>query len=1630
MDRLLRACFPTLALSFALICPLENEVWANGNPNSSLRVNDIDIDLQGSEPVVPDSLEPGKEKGQRTWIVQFDGPVRGADKERVINAGCRLLDYLPDFAFLAVMDSATKKEVEKLPFITGVARFKPDYKLSGQLREKAAQAPEGEQVRLHLKLDDTVQPGDVIAQIHKLNGKVLGVGRDSMQVAIDAGGIAGLAALDEVTWINEHVDMRIFNNDTRWVVQTNLQNDLRFWNNGLHGEGEIVGIGDTGLDHDMPWFRDPSGVTIGPGHRKLVGYDTSLGDNSDADYPGHGTHVSGTVAGDREPVDGVTGANGMAPKARIFIQDLSVGSTDFVNVPSDLGQLFTPAYGTGARLHSNSWGNSDNAYGPYAASSDRYTWEHRDLLPLFANGNGGPSGYTAGNPATAKNVISVGASYNGTSAGNMASFSSNGPTADGRIKPTVTAPGYSIISADSDGNPGSFNGGTVTMSGTSMATPAVAGAAALVRQYFAHGYHPLGIPSPGNAFSPSAALVKAVIINSAQNMTGSGTGGPIPSYGQGWGRINLASSLPLAGEARSLTVLDEGDPLESGGSWGRQFTVKSGDPLKVTLVWTDYPGATGASKALVNDLDLMVNAPDGTVFLGNAFVNGESLAGGAPDRLNVEEQVLVKTPLTGVYTVTVTGYNVPVGPQPFALAISGADDISPTGRIVIDRQKYNSGGTVLIEVLDTDLNADPARIEQIAIQVTSTAEPAGETVSLAETAANSAVFSGTLRLAAIPTTDADGLLQTAHGDVITVVYQDADDGFGRATTVTAVAIVDNVTPVISNIAIASISETGASITWSTDEPADTEVTYIDTLGAEATALDRRLMAQHAIGLAGLIEGETYRFTAASTDEAGNRISSSESFFTTVRRPPSLSVASSEGGTTYMTTTVISGISIDPSGVSLITVNGVPASYRSSDGFYTLAVSLQPGGNNFTLRATDSLGNEAVAVMTVTRLLPSELFMQSVAGPQTALQGGGITISDTVCNSGPGGAGGFSIGFHLSGDPSLSVDDTYLGERHVVSLAAGSCSSGNTTHTIAALAPGGTMYLLAIADNASSLVETNKSNNLLAGNQVTLPKLQLATPSSITVPATSSSGIFQVLFGYSNVAGVTYVLEMSTSGGGYAVVYSGTSAWANMVLTASGTYSFRVKATKAGYGDSVYRNGSSCVVTLVCGVPASLTVPATSSSGIFQVLFGNSNVGGVTYVLEMSMNNGGYTVVYSGTSAWANMVLTSNGNYSFRVKATRAGFGDSGYKNAASCVVTLVCGVPASLTVPATSSSGIFQVLFGNSTVGGVTYVLEMSMNGGGYAVVYSGTSAWANMALTANGNYHFRVKATRAGYGDSGYTNAASCGVTLVCGVPASITVPATNGSGSFQVLFGNSNVGGVTYVLEMRTNGGAYAVVYSGTNAWANMVLTTNGTYTFRVKATRTGYVESGFTNAASCVVTLVCWVPASITVPATSSSGSFMVSFGKSSVGGVTYLLEMSTNGGAYSVVYSGSGEWKIVTVPASGTYSFRVKAVKAGYADSGYTAPASCVVAMTSGSVVKNASKGTFHQSIDAAIATASTNDEIRVIGTYTGSSVTTSGSAVIVTLSGGWDSSHQTQTGSSSVGTVTIVSPGIIADRLVI
>jgi hypothetical protein len=215
-----------------------------------------------------------------------------------------------------------------------------------------------------------------------------------------------------------------------------------------------------------------------------------------------------------------------------------------------------------------------------------------------------------------------------------------------------------------------------------MATPGVAGAAALVRQYLADGFHPNGYAGSGPAPVPSAALVKAILVNSGVNIDGDNVDGAIPDPSQGWGRVTLDEALFFVGDGRRLELLRDDDVqsaldgFAAGATAAEVFTVencRTDRPLKISLVWSEPPVAATSGQAWVNDLNLEVLAPDATTYLGNVFSGGVSVTGGTADDRNNVEQILIPAGAvqSGQYTVRVVPGTVAVGPQPYALIATG-----------------------------------------------------------------------------------------------------------------------------------------------------------------------------------------------------------------------------------------------------------------------------------------------------------------------------------------------------------------------------------------------------------------------------------------------------------------------------------------------------------------------------------------------------------------------------------------------------------------------------------------------------------------------------------------------------------------------------------------------------------------------------------------------------------------------------------------------------------------------------------------------------------------------------------------------------------------------------------------------
>jgi subtilisin family serine protease len=646
-------------------------------------------------------------------LLQTGEPMTKAQKEQLKQLGVEIIEYVPDDAYIAYYPPADLSPVRGLSFIKWAGIYPRQVKVEPVLRPRPPGAvvprvvnaftalPEldGSPLAQDLRTVEVVLHGNVdaeavrekIASAAGLDPEAMPMHSGKVRLKLSADRIARVAQIDEVRHIEEYSGVKPCNNVARGLMDVDA---VQVVAGGLNfaGAGEVVAICDTGLDkgdlNDMhPAFKGRVA--------KLSAFHLPKA----IDKKGHGTHVAGSVLGDDVLQDG-TPIRGTAPRATLVMQSVSTPIGDFTP-PDDLSDLFTPPYqDDGARVHLNAWssllGTDHGMYSEQSREVDKFVWEHRDLVICFAVGNDGSDDsqngrVTSGSispPSTAKNCISVGASESrrpelanityfsvshdrfpvppiasdpiSDNPDGVVAFSSRGPTRDHRIKPDLVAPGCSILSAKSrdiiipvNGFGKSSEPNYMFDAGSSMATALVAGCAAVVRESF----------RVRRGINPSAALVKAMLINGATLLTGQYIPpelGPIPNENEGFGRVSLAASLaPEEGDDKA-TFCDEGTALDVGDEEGHTFTIPEGAAgLKVTLVWTDPPG-----EALQNDLDLIVRDASGAERHGNMPPNSTDF-----DRVNNVEQVIWTSPAPGDAQIIVRAFRIPVNEQSYALIV-------------------------------------------------------------------------------------------------------------------------------------------------------------------------------------------------------------------------------------------------------------------------------------------------------------------------------------------------------------------------------------------------------------------------------------------------------------------------------------------------------------------------------------------------------------------------------------------------------------------------------------------------------------------------------------------------------------------------------------------------------------------------------------------------------------------------------------------------------------------------------------------------------------------------------------------------------------------------------------------------
>jgi subtilisin family serine protease len=663
------------------------------------------------------TVNSNSESNPTEYLLQFSHPISDSDQSQ-LKKQFLVFGYFPDDALVVRGSYAELMKYAKVHSgIQAVVRYAPILKLSSDLTAPRV-FNQSQWVEVTVTLFANSEEIKISHLIQNMNDQIViqEIAGRYLHLWVPREMILQIAALAGVEHIEPRPVFEIYNyTDTSdasegspkssdYSKMTGFEDGTKLmlfgsaWAQGFTGRNQLLAIADTGVDSGK---RRHITKDLQCAIREGIAFGE--GSASWADPMGHGTHAAGLMVG--RGVSSGRWVRGGAYEAQLLVESLWSPKLKTLTFPANLGDLFEGAYKKGARIHSNSWGSNRDlgSYSESAAQVDEWTFNHPDMLVVFAAGNNGidsnkdgrVDGASLGVPGTAKNSLTVGASKNlifeggdqgllGKTRGGaskwpseplfssamsenekgLAAFSSRGPTKDGRLKPDLVAPGTNILGVKSlqEGASslwGYFNTEYTWSGGTSMAAPLVAGAAGVARQILIKKW---------GLSSPSAAVMKAALIHTAEDLfpgqfgaLGENQGQELlsrrPNMDEGYGRVNMDRLMNLG---VGTQVYDNPIGVKQDEFITYKIEIKKEASLWVNLVWTDAPGSANAEISLVNDLDLELIGPDGQVHR-------------TEDHLNNSESLEISKLQPGNYLLNVKGFRVPqghFGAQPFALIFS------------------------------------------------------------------------------------------------------------------------------------------------------------------------------------------------------------------------------------------------------------------------------------------------------------------------------------------------------------------------------------------------------------------------------------------------------------------------------------------------------------------------------------------------------------------------------------------------------------------------------------------------------------------------------------------------------------------------------------------------------------------------------------------------------------------------------------------------------------------------------------------------------------------------------------------------------------------------------------------------
>lgn len=559
--------------------------------------------------------------GRYYRVLQFDHLLSNDEIQKLTRDGLEILEYIPDLHYLVSINAAGLHYRTKFNGLLATYSLSKNYKLSGQLLYGNSCIKEGNKSLVVVKYMKDVEASKIQQELiqHKIVTDRFYAYNNVFYVKVSEQELEWLSQqpwaefLDCESAPGEPEDREGRSMHRVNMIAANTKEQLF-----LKGNGVKVMVRDDGF--------------VGP----HIDFQGRIHEDVRDDAGTHGDGVSGilTGAGNYDPV-----IEGMAPGAELYIINYQ---------PDFLDKTLDYHLNEGVVITNTSYSNGCNmGYTIEAQVVDKQIFENPELLHVFSagNSNGADCGYGAGNQwgnvtgghKIGKNVLTT---ANLRMDGTLETSSSRGPAKDGRLKPEISARGTDELSTAPDNS-------TQVFGGTSAAAPGVSGVCALLYEAYKKLH---------NGQNPESALIKAAIMNTATDI-----GVPGPDYQFGFGVIDAYKAYKLISENRY-----QKHRILNGETQEYSIDIGNGNIFaKFMIYWAEPEASLLASKALINDLDLEVVTPSGSVYkpwVLNPTPNAVTLAEGAKpgmDTLNNFEQVFIPSPVPGKYIIRVKGKFVP-----------------------------------------------------------------------------------------------------------------------------------------------------------------------------------------------------------------------------------------------------------------------------------------------------------------------------------------------------------------------------------------------------------------------------------------------------------------------------------------------------------------------------------------------------------------------------------------------------------------------------------------------------------------------------------------------------------------------------------------------------------------------------------------------------------------------------------------------------------------------------------------------------------------------------------------------------------------------------------------------------------